>query len=63
MISLLSGVALLGASVALFVSFIPRGEAPKPRAEWIDISVSIAFSTGIAIGIGLVVGGAASYWL
>jgi hypothetical protein len=63
MASLLSGIALLGASVALFYPFIPRHAGQQPRAEWIDISVAIGFSAGIAIGIGLIVAGAASFYL
>jgi hypothetical protein len=63
MTSLLSGAVLIGASCALVYPFIPRKGANNPRNEWIDVSVAIAASGGLAIGIGLIIAGAAGLWL
>jgi hypothetical protein len=64
MLQILFGIVLLGATAALLYPFIPaEGEAPKPRAEWIDVSVAIGVSAGLALGVGFVVGGAVALWL
>jgi hypothetical protein len=63
MTSLLSGAALIGASFALIYPFIPREGADNTRTEWIDISIAIAASGGLAIGIGLIIAGAVGLWL
>lgn len=62
MISLISGVGLIAAAVALVYPFVPRPGTESRRNEWIDISVAIAVSAGLAIGIGLIVIGVANFW-
>lgn len=64
MLEIVFGIVLLGANAALLYPFIPvEGQAPKSRAEWIDISVALGVSAGLALGVGFVVGGAVTLWL
>jgi hypothetical protein len=61
MISLVSGIALIGAAIALLYPFIPGAGVESNRSDWIDICIAIAVSASLAMGVGLIIIGLASF--
>jgi hypothetical protein len=52
----LAGVAMLVAAIGLLWAFRPTPGQNVARAEWIEISVAITVTTGIAVGLMLPIG-------